>query len=89
MNNITVIIFTPRDDANIKDCVNSAKLLTENVILVYPTSTYVETVRESGIRQSKTDWVFILDVDERMTKELAEEINVILGRNKVTTLESS
>ncbi len=74
MNNITVIIFTPKEDENIKACVESARLLTPNITLVFPTSTYVETVRESGIKQAKTDWVLILDADERITKELAEEI---------------
>jgi len=78
MDNITVVIFTPKNDKNIKDCLQSAKLLTENVILVYPTSNFVETVRESGINQAKTDWVLILDADERITKELAKEIHVIM-----------
>ncbi|PIP62710.1 hypothetical protein COW98_02600, partial [Candidatus Roizmanbacteria bacterium CG22_combo_CG10-13_8_21_14_all_35_9] len=61
---ITVVIFTPKDDENIKDCIKSAQLLTQNIILVFPTSTFVETVRESGIKQVKTDWVLILDADE-------------------------
>jgi len=78
MDNITVVIFTPKDDENIKDCVESARLLTENIILVYPNSTFVETVRESGIRQVKTDWVLILDADERITNELAEEIQNVI-----------
>lgn len=74
MENITTIVFTPKDDENIADCIDSAKLLSKNIIFVYPTSKFVETVRESGIKQSKTDWVLILDVDERITKELAKEI---------------
>ncbi|PIY71486.1 hypothetical protein COY88_00185 [Candidatus Roizmanbacteria bacterium CG_4_10_14_0_8_um_filter_35_28] len=75
---ITVVIFTPKDDENIKDCIKSAQLLTQNIILVFPTSTFVETVRESGIKQVKTDWVLILDADERLTEELAKEIKEIL-----------
>jgi len=75
---ITVVIFTPNDDENIKDCIKSAQLLTQNIILVFPTSTFVETVRESGIKQVKTDWVLILDADERLTEELAKEIKEIL-----------
>jgi glycosyltransferase involved in cell wall biosynthesis len=35
---------------------------------------YVEPAREFGIKQVKTDWVMILDADERMTAELAAEI---------------
>lgn len=81
MTNITVIIFTPKNDENIKDCLQSAKLLTKNIIFVYPDSKYVETVRELGIKQAKTDWVLILDVDERITKELSEEIKKLFAFN--------
>ncbi|MEK7633522.1 MAG: hypothetical protein AAB437_01625, partial [Patescibacteria group bacterium] len=78
MNNITVVIFTPKEDENIKDCIESARLLTQNIILVFPTSTFVETVREAGIKQAKTDWVLILDADERITEELASEIKSLI-----------
>ncbi len=37
-------------------------------------SHYVEPARAFGITQAKTDWVFILDADERITPELAEEV---------------
>ena len=30
---------------------------------------YVEPAREFGVKQVKTDWVLILDADERITKE--------------------
>jgi len=82
MDNITVVVFTPKDDENTKDCVGSAKLLTENIILVYPNSTFVETVRESGIKQAKTDWVLILDADERLTNELAKEIKSVISNQQ-------
>ena len=99
-SNINVIIHTLNEEKNIGDCISSAKLLTDEIILVdmesvdktvkiaknlnvpvfnFPKSNYVEPAREFGIKQAKTDWVFILDADERMTEELAEEINVILG----------
>lgn len=81
MTNITVIIFTPKNDENIKDCLQSAKLLTKNIIFVYPKSKYVETVRQSGIKKAKTDWVFILDADERITKKLSEEIKKLFTFN--------
>lgn len=74
MKSVTAVIYTSKDDPNINDCVKSVQLLTGNYILVYPDSAFVETVRESGINQAKTDWVLILDADERMTKELAGEI---------------
>lgn len=92
---ITVIIHSLNEEKNIGDCINSAKLLTDEVILIdmesidktveiaknlgvpvfnFPKSNYVEPAREFGIKQAKTDWVLILDADERITKELAEEI---------------
>ena len=40
----------------------------------FPKSNYVEPAREFGISKVKTEWVFILDADERITEELAEEI---------------
>jgi len=82
MDNITVVIFTPKVNENIKDCIESAKFLTLNIILAYPDSLFVETVRESGIKQVKTDWVFILDVDERITGELAEEIKSVIRNSQ-------
>lgn len=78
MDNITVIIYTPKNK-DIEDCINVAKLLTKNIISVYPDSNYVETVREVGIKKTKTDWVLILDADERITRELAEEIKEVLN----------
>ncbi len=37
-------------------------------------SLYVEPAREFGIRTAKTEWVFILDADERITSDVANEI---------------
>lgn len=108
MKKISIIIHSLNEEKNIKDCINSAKLLTDEIILVdmessdktveiakslnvyvfnFPKSNYVEPAREFGIKQAKTDWVLILDADERMTKELADEIqNVItLKRSNVST----
>ncbi len=42
-------------------------------------SRYVEPSREFALQQVKTDWAFILDADERISTELAQEIQ------KVTT----
>jgi hypothetical protein len=78
MADITVLIYTKKNDPNIDDCLASAKLLTEEIILVYPESLIVEAVREKWVKQAKTDWVFILDADERMTKDLAEEIKSLI-----------
>jgi glycosyltransferase involved in cell wall biosynthesis len=99
MEKITVIIYTHNEEKNINDCLESAKLLTDRIILIdmessdktleivkghkvsvlnFPRSNYVEPAREFGIKQAKTDWVFILDADERITRELAKEIKVFL-----------
>lgn len=51
----------------------------------FPYSQYVEPAREFGIKQAKTDWVFILDADERMTKELSEEILDIIQHSNTKT----
>lgn len=99
---ISVIIHSFNEEKNIEDCINSAKLLTDKIILIdmgsndktleiakninipvfnFPKSRYVEPSREFGIKQSKTHWVLILDADERITKELAKEINQLLTLN--------
>lgn len=99
MNNITIIIHTHNEEKNIEDCINSAKLLTNKIILIdmesedktveiakslsvpiynFPKSNYVEPSREFGIKKSQTDWVLILDADERITKELSEEIQSVI-----------
>mgnify|MGYP001588852316 FL=1 len=98
---ITVLIEVFNEEKNIVDCIKSAQLLTQTVIVVDMQSTdhtveiakkmgatvipfdahplYVEPAREFGIRQIKTDWVMILDADERMTKELADEILYVIA----------
>lgn len=40
----------------------------------FPNHLYVEPARKFGIDKVKTPWLFILDADERITKELAKEI---------------
>ncbi|MFH0773094.1 MAG: glycosyltransferase family 2 protein [bacterium] len=44
------------------------------VVATYPFSHYVEPGRSFGLQQIKSDWVFILDADERITPDLASEI---------------
>src|SRR3989344_2767121 len=92
---ITVLIHTYNEANEIVECIESAKLLTDIIVLVdmestddtveiakkegadvysFPFSRYVEPARNFGIEKIKTEWVFLLDADERMTGELAEEI---------------
>ncbi len=47
----------------------------------FPPSNYVEPARLHAINKSKTDWVMILDADERITKELAREILSLNGKS--------
>lgn len=44
------------------------------VIPCHNPTRYVEPARMVGIAQAPGDWIFILDTDERLTPELAEEI---------------
>ena len=53
-------------------------------VISFPFSRYVEPARGFGIKQIKTDWVFILDADERMTKNLANEINETIKSTSYT-----
>lgn len=92
---ITVIINTRNEEGQIGDCVASARLLTDKVLVVdmhstdktreiaeskgakvilFPHTQYVEPARTFAIQESQTEWLFILDADERITKELADEI---------------
>lgn len=50
----------------------------------FPFSHYVEPGRAFGIQKVKSEWVFILDADERMTKELAEEIKKTISSTNNT-----
>lgn len=45
------------------------------VVYSFPFSRYVEPARNFGMEKAKMEWVFLLDADERMTKELASEIS--------------
>jgi glycosyltransferase involved in cell wall biosynthesis len=95
MNNISVLIQTHNEEHNIEECILSAGLLTETVVVVdmestdktqeiakkngaivisFPFSHYVEPGRAFGIKKITSEWVFILDADERMTENLSEEI---------------
>lgn len=99
---ITTIIHTRNEEDSIQECIESARLLTSQVIVIdmestdntkkiaesmkvpvktFPFSRYVEPARKFGIEQATSDWVFILDADERMTEELAREINEVIANS--------
>jgi len=100
---LTVLIFTHNEEKNIKECIFSAKDLTENIIVIdsqskdktinilkkekikfysFPYQLYVEPARNFGINKVKTEWVLILDADERVTKELTFEVIEKIKENK-------
>lgn len=105
MEKITVIIHTYNEQKNIKECIKSAKLLTQDIVIVdmqsndktvdiaqklgattysFPRSLYVEPSRNFGIKKAKGEWVFLLDADEQITKDLAEEIKNTLRQTSYT-----
>jgi len=97
MDSITAIIHTYNEENNISECIRSAQLLTDDIIIIdmesadstvirakkygtkvysTPHRHYVEPARTFGISKASGDWVCILDADERMTKELAQELKM-------------
>lgn len=102
---ITVVIATYNEEKNIVECIKSARLLTENILVVdtqsidktaelakkaggfvidFPHRRFVEPVRKFSIEKTQTEWVFVLDADERITPELSKEIHDIIGHTHVT-----
>lgn len=107
---VTIIIHTRNEEGNIKECIESVRLLTDEIIVIdmestdktkeiaqsmdipvksFPFSRYVEPARKFGIEQAQTDWVFILDADERMTEELAKEINIVISNPQFSNSNST
>jgi glycosyltransferase involved in cell wall biosynthesis len=76
------------DMKSIDKTVAIAKSLNTEVIN-FPQSNFVEPSREFGIKQAKTNWVLILDADERMTKELTNEIKNTIRQNQSSRLKLS
>lgn len=102
---ISVITHTYNEEKNILECIQSARLLTDKIILIdmestdktvsiakkegvavftFPHVVYVEPAREFGVSKAKTKWVFLLDADERITEELAQEIKNTLIQSSHT-----
>lgn len=103
-NSISIVIHTRNVQNGISDCIKSAQLLTNNIVIIDMESTdntvkiakemgvtvfnfsysqIVEPARAFGISKSQTNWVFLLDADERMTSELAKEIKKIIDSGVV------
>ena len=102
---ITIIIHTRNEENNIHACIQSARLLTNDIVVIdmessdktremvenlnvqirtFPYSHYVEPARAFGIMQAKGPWVMILDADERITKNLADEVKISITNKTFT-----
>lgn len=98
---ISVNIIVRNEEEKIKECLLSARLIADEIVLVdmesddktvaiakkyadkiysYPQVGYVEPARNFGIKKCSGDWVFVLDADERLTPELANEIIATLPK---------
>src|SRR3990167_795754 len=71
---IAVLIQARNKDPQLKECVKSAKLLTDKIVINNQQVEYVEELRAKAITIIDAEWIFLLDADERMTRGLAQEI---------------
>lgn len=103
---ITVVINTYNEESNIEECIESARLLADDILVVdmestdntvklaakagaktytFPFSSYVEPARNFGIQKAiDSEWIFILDADERITQSLSKEIKRSLRSEEYT-----
>lgn len=54
-------------------------------VMEIPSAPYVEPVRSLAFTKTKTDWILLLDADERLTKELIHEIKETLSKKSDVT----
>lgn len=98
---LSVAIATYNEENNIVDCIEAAKRLTSEIVVVdgYSKDRTAELAQRQGakviqvpnkkmfhinknvaIKNCKSDWIFLLDADERITPELAQEIKDVLSK---------
>ncbi len=53
-------------------------------VFTFPFSNYVEPARGYGIEMAQSEWVMIIDADERMTDQLTDEINKTIRSGTAT-----
>ncbi len=58
-------------------------------VIPFPFSSYVEPSRQFAINAAQTDWVLILDADERITSELAIEIKQTIQASRFSSYKIS
>lgn len=100
MPKVTVLITCKDEELHIRDCIESARRIADEVLVADSGSSdrTLDIVAEMGgcrvierefisyadfknwsIPQCKHEWVLIIDADERVTQELADEIKVLLA----------
>lgn len=103
MNKITTVIITKNEEEKIVDAIKSAKLLSEDVLVIdtgstdktisvskkigakvveYKTGKSFSDYRNKGLKEAEGEWILYLDSDERITKELSEEISLLINNYK-------
>lgn len=100
---LSVVLATYNEEKNIKDCLQSVKDLTGEIIIVDGSSTdkTVEIARkfrakvfivsnkimfhknkQLALEKATGDWILQLDADERITKDLSDEIKSVVSRKQ-------
>ena len=100
MTRISVVLAVFNEENNLRDCLQSAKDLADEFVIVDGGSSdkTLEIAKEFGAKIIQTDnplifhinkqkgldvatseWILQLDADERLTKELVEEIKLVIG----------
>lgn len=103
---ITVVINSCNNESLIAECIESALILTDSIVVVdmesadqtaviarrlgaivksFPPSRYVEPARMFGITHAPGEWVCILDTDERITLQLADEVKKTVANESTMT----
>lgn len=67
------------DDGSSDRTLEIAKTFTQKTVTnPLKSQGYVEAVRKFGISQAEGEWVIVLDADERVSKELSQEIRKVI-----------
>lgn len=75
---VQVIDIASRDETKKRAHAAGASVVTTEAF------EYVEPARKIGIANVKTEWMFILDADERITRELATEVHDTISKSTHT-----
>jgi (heptosyl)LPS beta-1,4-glucosyltransferase len=100
---ISVVINTHNEAEKLKGCLELAKKLADEIVVVDMESTdksievakefgaqvfqeklvpYVELIRNQSVDKAKSDWILVLDPDERIPASLAKELKKIVKEDQ-------